>query len=828
MTWIKHFSRSLLLAGHVQRSLRHAIRLLRRSPAFAFTALATLAICLGANLAIFAVVDAVLVQPLPFPAADRLVGIFNTYPRAGVPDDGSSVTNYYERRGQLPAFASLALYREGTAIVGEARTTEREEVMRVTPDFFLTLGSAPIAGRSFTDAEMSPQTDAVAILSDQYWRQRLDGAPDAVGRPIRINGEPHTIVGVLPPGFRLLSSGAGIYLPLGSSPDARAPRQRHSGSSSRMIARLAPGISLAEAQSQIDAHNSRVEEGGPQARMMADAGFRSQVVPLHAHHVAAVRPTLLLLQAGALLLLLIGAVNLVNLLLIRASGRLKEMAVRQALGAGRRHILAEVLVETTLLGAMGGVLGLVAGAGGMTLLALLGADHLPLGARVAFSTRLALAALGGALMMGIAIGVPVAWYTLRSRPGDALHSETRGGTAGRTAQRLRHGFLVAQMALAFVLLASAGLLGVSLNKVVSLSPGFRADHVLSGRISLPAMSYPDGAALVAFTERLAEAIARQPGVLASGVTTNVPFSGQDIKSAATAAGHVLAPGESPRGHYGYGVTGDYFAAMGLSLKEGRFLEAADSRRAERVCVVDNDFARHYWPERSAIGQRVYQGGGSHTEADAFTVVGVVARVKQASLTEADALGAVYFPFAHRLDRTIYVVTRTHGRPEALGAALQNLVRTVDPELPVSDLRSMDTRIADSLVTRRSPALLAGLFSAIALLLTAIGVYGVLSYAVEQRRREIGLRMALGAQPAQVRRQFLSTAVRLMAAGTVLGFAGAWAAGHALQAILFDVPPLHAMTLAGTASLLCLVSLVACLLPSHRAARTSPLQALNEG
>jgi predicted permease len=819
-------ARGLRFFDEVQQNLRYAVRRLRKTPGFAATALATLALCIGANLTIFAAVDSVLLRPLPFPDAGRLTSVFNTYPKAGVPNDGCSLTNYYERRGHIAAFASVGAYRDGTAVVGEAGATELEPVTRVSPDFFSTLGLGPVMGRAFTEAETTRQNDGVAIVTDAYWRQRLDGDPKVIGRRIRVNGQARTVVGVLPPDFSFLSSKARLYFPLSSDPEEHAPSQRHSGNSD-MIARLRPGTTLAEAQSQIDAHNAAMEADNPQAQMMADAGFRSLVVPLHADHVAAIRPTLLLTQAGAFFLLLIGAVNLMNLLLIRASGRLKELAVRQAIGASRRHVVNEVLVETTLLTLMGGLLGLAVGAGGIRLLAVLGAERLPLGARIAFDGRVALAALAGAIVLGLAIGIPIAWFSLRGHSADALQSESRGGTAGRAAQALRHGFIVAQIALAFVLLAGSGLLGLSLRKVMAVSPGFRPQNVMSGQISLPAKNYPDGAALLALTEKLEDELGRQPGVRAVGVATNVPLSGISNKSAATVKGYKPPAGESLRGHYSYSVGGDYFTALGFTLREGRFLVAADSRRAERVCVVDEDFARLYWPKGGAIGQRVFEGSEQRQDADAYTVVGVVGAVKQAGLVEDQNQGAVYYPYGHRPDRQIYVVTRTSLRPETLGTTLRNVVRKIDPELPVTDLRSMETRIADSLVARRSPALLAGLFSGIALLLSALGTYGVLSYAVAQRRREIGLRMALGARPEQVRAQFVSLSLRLLAGGTILGVLGAWLTGQAMQAVLFQVPALDAAMLAGTAGILGAVSLAASLLPSHRAARISPMEAMTE-
>jgi predicted permease len=810
-----------------RRQLSYAARLLRKTPAFTATALLTLAVCFGANLTIFAVIDSVLLRPLPFPEPDRLMMIFNTYPKAGVDRDGTSLTNYYERRGRIPAFASLSIYRYGTEIVGEPGSTERLQTMRVSPDFFSTLGLGPAIGRAFTDEETTSDTDHIAILSDTFWRQRYNADPDVIGKQIRVNSVPRTVIGVLPPRFRFLSSDARVFLPLASRPQDRAPSRRHSGGNViQMIARLQPDATLAQAQSEIDAQNAALEVDDPQAKMIADAGFRSLVVPLRADHVAAVRPTLLLLEAGVLVLFLIGAVNLVNLLLIRASGRVKELAVRQALGAGWRYLVSEVVVETTLLTFVGGLLGLTVGAGGIQLLRGLGADRLPLGGRILFDARLILVGLFAAIVIGIVFAVPVAWFHLRRHLGNALRSESRGGTSGHGAQILRHSFLVSQIALAFILLAGAGLLGLSLQRVMAISPGFKADHVLTGQILLPWADYSEAGHLK-FVEHLTDELDHLPGVLSAGVVNNVPFSGNIGKSAATVAGHVRRPGESARGHYSYGVAGDYFRAMGFSLRAGRFLTADDSRRSERVCVVDEDFARYYWPDASAIGQRLWDGSEAGKDAETFTIVGVVGVAKQAGLTENEAQGAIYYPYAFRIGDGVFVAVRTSLPPESFALTLQKVVRQIDADVPVSDLRSMDIRIADSLVARRSPALLAGLFSGIALLLTSLGTYGVLSYAVAQRRREIGVRIALGAQPGQIRIQFFSLSLRLLIAGTVLGLIGAWPAGRAMRSLLFQVRPLDVAVLAAAACVTAAVCLTACLLPSQRAAQISPMEALAE-
>jgi len=822
-------ARGLRLADALSRDARHAVRLLRKTPGFTVTALATLALCLGANLAIFAVVDSVLLRPLPFPESDRLVSIFNTYPKAGVPNDGISITNYYERRGHIPALSSLAIYREITSIVGERGATAREYASLVSPEFFATVGLGPVMGRTFTDTETSYTTNSVAILSDAFWRQRLNADPQVLGRTIRVNGQATTVVGVLPAEFSYLSSKARIYFPLASGPGQRLPTERHSGSAGQMIARLAPGVTVAEAQAQIDAQNTALEaKSGDKGKEMAAAGFRSMVVPLHADHVASIRPTVLLMQAGAALLLLIGAVNLVNLLLIRASGQLKDLAVRQAIGASRHHVVSQVLVETTVLTAIGGLLGLLVGAGGIRLLMVLGADQLPLGTHIAFDARLAIIAMTGAIVMGLAIGLPIIWYNLRAHAASSLQLESRTSTAGRVAQRVRHAFVIAQMAIAFVLLASAGLLALSLRQALATAPGFQPQQVVTGQISLPGQSYPNPASGVAFTSRLMDALKRQPGVATAGFADNIPLSGRSNKSAATIKGRAPRPGEAPRGHYSYSVGGEYFAAMGFALREGRFLTPDDNGRPERVCVVDDDFARYYWPKGGAIGQQLFEGSVAGKDSEAYTIVGIVGAARQAGLTDDTAQGAIYYPYVQRPQSGMFLVVRgVPGQAESLGLTLQRVVRGLDPDLPVNDVQSMDTRVSDSLIARRSPALLAIAFAVIAMLLTAIGTYGVLSYAVSQRRREIGLRMALGARPEQVRSQFLTLALRLLAVGIAVGLTGAWLTGRAMQTLLFHVPSVHTGTLVATAAIMSIVCLIACLLPSQRAARISPMEALTD-
>jgi ABC-type lipoprotein release transport system permease subunit len=780
-------------------SLRFALRALFKSPSFTATALTTLALCLGANLTIFAVVDAVLLRPLPFPDPDRLVTIFNTYPQAGVERDGASLTNYYERRGQLAAFSDLAEIRFESAIVGEPGSTDRVDAARVTPEFFRTLGVAPLLGRTFHEIETTYGSDAVVILTDAYWRRHFHADPAILSRPLRINGASHRIVGVLPPDFRFLSSTARLFIPLSSDPASRGPAGRHSGNAITMIGRLAPGVSLPEAQSQIDAHNAALAASYPQAKMIAEAGFRSIVTSLHADHVAGIRNILLLLQGGVFLLLLLGGVNLVNLLLIRASNRLRDFAIRQSLGATAGHVLREVMAETLLLATVGGIGGLLLAAFGIDLVRLLGADRLPLGAQIAFAARLGAVALAGSVALGIIIALPIAWFNLRAHPADTLRSCSRATTGHRSTRRLQHAFVVTQLALAFILLAGACLLRLSLQRAQAVSPGFGADHVLAGRLSLPWQGY-HGDALVPFAERLVAEIAHHPGVSAAGLATTLPLNAQSGLSAVTVKGHAVAPGQSVRGHYSYG-------------------------RAALSCVVDEAFARRYWPDADALGQRIFIGSRERSDAEAFTVVGVVGTVKQTQLTEADAPGTAYFPLGHRPDLDLFVVVRATLPPAAVGSTLQASVRRLDPELVLSDLQSMDERIGDTLVTRRSPALLTAIFAGIALLLAVIGTYGVLSFAVAQRHREIGIRLALGAPGQRVLTLVLRDGLRVALAGLAVGLLAALASGRLVASFLFGVSPYDPIVYVAVAGLLFAAAITACLLPARRATKVDPMVVL---
>jgi len=799
----------------------HTLRSLAKTPGFTAIAILTLALCLGANFTIYAVVDAVLVRGLPFPEPGRLAMVFNSYPKAGADRSGSSLPNYFERRGAIPAFASLSIYQDGSTIVGDGGSPDRVQIMRVSPEFFATLGVPLALGRTFTDAELTYQTDQVAVITDRFWRNHFNGEPDIVGRTFLNDGLTITIVGVLPPGFRFLSSHAEFFRPASHDPEYRAPKSRHSNGH-QMIARLARGASLESAQAQIDAFNARLLVDDPLAQLIKDAGFHTTVSGLHADHVRAIRPTLVLLQAGVFCLLIIGAFNLANLLLIRASGRLRDLAVRQALGAGRRHIALEVAVEITLLTLAGGLLGILLGSIGIDLVRSLGTDLLPLGASIEFNLRVATAALAAAVAVGLLIAAPIVWFNLRAHLAETLQSGSRSGTPSHAAQRLRNVFIVVQITLAFVLITGAGLLGRSLARVLDTSSGFSPDQVLTGQISLPWKNYKDAPAQLAFVERLLPALRQLPGVDHAAVSTGLPFTDRINDSVIAIEGQPPQPGQPLNAHYISAVSADYWATLQIPLLRGRLLEEADSHREARVCVVDQAFAERYWPGQDPIGRRIAQDV-TITAENVVSVVGVVGAVKQGSLTEQAGHGAVYYP--QKGGGSFAILLRSGLAPATLAPAVRKAVLQIDPGLPVDELRPMRDRIADTLVARRSPAILAAVFGGVALLLSGLGTYGMLSYAVNQRQREIGVRAALGAQPGEIRRQFLGLGLRLLAFGLGFGALGAWAIGRALQTLLFGVPAFHVPTLAIASVTMVATVLLACWLPVVRATRISPLVAL---
>lgn len=811
------------------QALPQTLRRLARQPGFVATALLILAVCVGANLLIFAVLHAVLLRPLPFADADRLVTVFNSYPKAGLERNAASVRDYFSRRnGGLAAFESVAAFRYSSETLGEPGRMARRPTLRITPEFFDVLGVGLALGRGFSEAEMNPGAEPTVIVSDRYWREHLGGTASALGRSVEISGQRATVVGVLPPGFRFLSSTADLYLPLVSTAEHRALNALH-GVHADMLARLRHDVSLEQALAQLEAHQAADAVGYPWAREVSEAGFFMTIAPLQADHVAHLRPVLLLLQAGALGLLLIGGVNLLNLLLVRASADSKALGVRRALGARGGDLLRLVMLETGLLCFGGTALGLLLAGLGLQWLGSLEAAALPLSAPLGLGSEIVLGSLGLAIVLSLALALPVAWLNQRRSVGGALQSQSRGASADRLTQRVRQGFTIAQIALAFVLLAGASALGLGLQAALKTDPGFRAESALTAQLDLPAARYADAQARLNFAERALERLAAVPGVSAVGFSTNVPVRGRrsdnDVQ-AMHVPGYVPQPGVSPLLHYRYGIAGDYFESLQIPLQQGRTLSPSEVREGARVAVVDADFARFYWPDGNALGQRVFDGPDPRAADQAFTVVGVVAPVKQTELGQRSGNGAIYLPYAHLPHAEVFLTVATAQDTAAALPSVRAALAELDPQLALDQIRPMQARIDDTLVARRTPAVLAGGFAAAALLLAGIGSFGVLSFSVALRRREIGMRMALGAQPLQILRSFLALGLVLLIAGAALGGLASWLFASAVEHLLTDLPDVGVSALLLSASVLGAVTLLACALPAWRAARISPLSALS--
>lgn len=808
---------------------RCALRQVYKSPGFVAVAVLTLGLCIGANLTILSVVDAILIRPLPFPEPDRLVVVHNAYPEVGIRRGNATIADYFDRREAIDAFEAVAMYRERWYTIGEGDSTRRVACGEVTPEFFDLLGVSLARGDGFTDTHFDyGGANLVAILTDQYWRDHFGADPDAIGSRITFNSNNAIVCGILPADFNYLSPHIQVYRPLAHHRRLRTSPGRHTALArdfdGQMIARLAKNRTIEEAQTQIDVLNEDWLAADAMGQSVTETGYHSWVAPLHSDHVASVKPMLLLVQAGVACLLLIGCVNLASLQLVRGSGRAKEVAVRVALGASRRNIVAMFLTESMLIGLLGGAAGAWLGFAGVRLIRALGATSLPLGTVVAFDGRIAIACLGLALAVGAVMALPIVWINLRSAPQRDLQSESRGGTTGRTVQRLRHCFIVIQIATAFVLLCGAGLLGTSLKRMLDQSPGFLSERVLTGQITLPWMTYRGPETKLPFVRKVLDEVRSLPGVTHAAVSSGLPFTTEGA-TARTILAEGAAAGSDLRAHYVSSVTPDYWRVLEIPLLQGRYFDDSDSstQGARPVAIVDEVVARKYWPDGDAIGRRFSTGISDFNEAQSLTVVGIVGSVKQTDLTEVEPLGAVYEPYAHTTD--FRLVIRTSIPSSALISAVQRKIREIDPAMPIDDFRPLQTFIDDSLVTRRSPAILSAIFASVALLLAAVGTYGVLSYAVSQRQREIGVRIALGAMPEQIGMQFLFLGLRLLLVGLLLGSAGAWATSRTMQSILFGIPSLHIPTFAATAALMSLVALAACLLPAFRAARIDASVAL---
>jgi predicted permease len=815
------------------QDLKFAGRVLSKDRGFAATVILTLAVCIGANAAIFAIINCVLLRPLPIAEADHLVTLYNSYPRAGVERASTGVPDYYDRLRDTDVFEELALYRLNGQTVGAGADPQRLTGMTARPSLFRMLRVAPLRGRIFNEGEGEIGRNREVILSYALWQQVFSGQDSAIGQQLRINGVNHTVVGVLPQAFYFMDPDVKLWTPAGFTAEEKSDDSRHSNNWT-MVGRLKPGATVAVAQQQIDALNARNFERFPLFKqILINAGFHTVVVPLQQDLVHAVRPTLLMLWAGVFVVLAIGVVNITNLVLIRSSARMRELATRHALGASLPRLTRYLVTETVLLTLAGGVLGLGFGYLALTALGGVGLDALPRANEIQINLQVVGFALVLALAVGVIVGLAPVARLSRLNLSQAFREEGRSATTGHGTRVVGRLLVASQIAFAFMLLAGAGLLLASFERVLAVAPGFNPSNLLTARVTPPVSRYRDDSALRAFADRFLGAVRTAPGVESAGLVSTIPFGGDFSDGVIQAEGYRMAPGESLISPYMVVASPGYIETLGIPLKSGRTFKDSDTESSAPVVIVDDRLARKFWPGADPIGRRMFRpekpddltAPGKNTKW--LTVIGVVGETKMAGLvTTEDRVGTYYFPVRQEAPRGMTLAIRTAGDPMSIVPAIRQQLKAIDPELPLYSVRTMADRMNESVADRRTPMVVAIVFAVVALFLAAIGIYGVLAYQVSQRTREIGIRLALGSDSRRVFGLIAKEGMGLMLGGFVAGVAGAFVVRRTIATQLYAVSAMDPLVLAVVAGVLAVVAFAACTLPARRAARIDPIIALS--
>ncbi|MEO7432179.1 MAG: ABC transporter permease [Dokdonella sp.] len=812
----------------LMQDLRYGLRTLAARPGFTAAALLTLALAIGANTLVFSLIEGIYLKPLPYRDDAALIDIENAYPKMGLAATGASIPDYLDRREQVPALTDSALYSGDNFNLAENGAPERVHGIRATPSLFSTLGVSATLGRTFTEEEAVTGRDKVVVLGNALWMNQFNADASVVGRELRLNGENYRVVGVMPASFMFPDRETVLYVPFAFTDAQKAETQRGTEFSIG-IARLAPGATIADAKAQCDLviqrNFDRIDSvGGAQgaqfARFMRDAGFTVNVRPLRSLLAGDHAQMLLLLQIAVALVLLIASANIANLLLTRLSARQKELSVRAALGASAARIARQLLIEALLLALIGAALGIGVAVAGQRLVAMSGLlpDWVSLGLDLRVLSFTFAVAVGTGVLFGL---FPVVSARL-SQPQRVLRESTRIGGGGRGAIALRNALVVTQLALAVALLASAGLLMRSFANVIDQSPGFDANGVLTAAIALPHGKYPDPASRARVMARFLDAARALPGVTAAGLTDVRPMSGAVNGSSYALVGH---PGNGATPHaFVRTVDADYFRAMGIALQRGRTFNSDDWNSANKVALVDALFAQKRFPDGDAIGQ-VLDLDRPGVSGQQYAIVGVVDTVKNGDLGEDVTQETFYLDYGQSPTDTVALVLRTRTEPGALAAPLRAAIHAIDAEQPLFDMMTLDQRVQLSLTGRRVPMQLIGVFAALALLLAAIGIYGVLAFAVTQRTGEFGVRMAIGANGSQIRREVMSDGVWLIGIGIGTGVVGAFGLGMLLKSQLFGVDSIDLPSLVAVVGVLASTALAACWLPARRASRVAPTEAL---
>lgn len=800
------------------QDLRHGVRLLLRSPGFTAIAVAALAIGIGANTAVFSVVNTLLIQPLPYRDADRLAIIWEHNLPRDRKNNVVSPGNFIHWREMQHSFEDMAAI-SGTVgssfsvTVTGAGEPEDVPVQYVTASFFSVLGVNPVLGRAFTNEEDKPG-NRVVIISDRLWRRKFSGDASLLQKTIAINGTPREVVGVMPPGFSYLDKTVGVWIPMGFTAEARTPRGRWIN----VAGRLKPGATFEQAQQDMTRVHAEL------TRLFPDfnTGWTARVVPVREELTGNVRPALLILLAAVAFVLLIACANVANLLLARATSRQRELAVRAALGAGRMRIVRQLVAESLVLAIAGGISGLLLAGWGLAVLRTVVAEKIPV-------QRLEAVGIDGwvlgftlftSLCTGLIFGLIPAISVSSSALNDALKDGGRSGSAAR-GNRIRAGFVIAEVALALILLTGAGLLIRSFAKLLNTSPGFNAERTLTLDVSLPGSRYGDSAKRVEFLQRLIDQVAALPGVQATGAISFLPLTGLGAATSYEVVGHPIPPkGEEPVCDVRVATNG-YFKALGIPLLRGRWFNEDDQNDIKNRVIVNEAMARRHWPTEDPIGKRIKISWNDTREDE---IIGVVGDVRHAGLdTEPRAMN--YWPYRRFSYPSMTLATKTSGDPTSSVNAIASIVRNLDPLLAISDVRTMEQVVDDSVAQRRVTMLMLAIFAGAALVLAAVGIYGVIAYSVTQRTQEIGIRMALGARHQDVLRMVVGNAMLLTGIGIAIGVAGGLLLTRLMRELLFQVRPADPMTFVSVAAVLAAVAFVASFFPGRRAASVDPLIAL---
>jgi putative ABC transport system permease protein len=793
--------------------LRFAARLLRKSPGFTAIAVAAIALGIGANTAIFSVVNGVLLKSLPYRDPDGIVMVWERNIPRDRKTNSVAPANFLAWRDENHVFEQMAAVAPAFSanLTGVGDPVEVRTQM-VNAEFFSILGVNPEQGRPITREEDEKDADVV-VITHRLWQQRLKGQ-DIVGRQITLNGRSQTVVGIMPAGFYFLDRTIDVWYPIGFTAASRQPR----GRSIAPIARLKPGVSVAQAQAEMDTIMARLTARWPEF----DTGWTTNVRPIEDQITGDVRPALVILLGAVGFVLLIACANVANLLLARATGRQRELAVRAALGASRQRLIRQLLAESLLLAIGGGVAGLALAWGGVHLLtANLGnqiafprVDAIGLDARVlAFTATVA-------VLSGIIFGFAPALTSAAINLNDALKEGGRTGSSGRTG-KLRNAFVVIEVALALVLLVGAGLLLRSFARVLSTDPGFSVDHVMTAQLTLPAAKYNALAKRTQFWDNLLQRLRTLPGATSAGSVSFLPMNGLGSATSFEVVGQPKpAAGQSPVATIKI-INGDYFAVLGIPLRRGRLFTDREQQIENHSAIISETLARKFFPNQDPIGQHLLVSWNGDAPDE---IIGVVGDTKMVTMEE-EISPAIYYPYTRTPYIANTIVVRTAGNPSLVASSLVQAVHQIDADLPVSNLRSMNEVIARSLAQRRIVMVLLAVFAAVALVLATVGIYGVMSYMVSQRTQEIGIRMALGANRSGVVAMVMTHALRLAAAGLVAGLVAAVALTGLLKTMLFDIQPTDTVTFVLVVAALLAVAAVATAVPALRATRIDPLSAL---